>query len=459
MKETIHLLHINDVHSHFDHWEKIIKYMDNHQKRYENAGEVVYKLDIGDHMDRVHPYTEGTMGKCNVQLLNDAGMDGATIGNNEGITLPHEALDHLYRDAHFPVALANLYDEQGERPEWAQPYFIKKTPQGRRIGFIGVTAPFYELYNLLGWKITDPFQEIENVLDELKGKVDLIILLSHLGLPSDEAIAAKHPEITVILGGHTHHVLHTGKKINNTLICGAGKYGMYVGHVEISINEGIISTKATLEDMTNTAQTKDELETEEKLFARGKETLATSILNLERRLDTHWFEPSELPAILCTGMKEWCEADGAFINSGLLLDGVGPNEVTRFDLHRICPHPINPCVLTLTGKELKVILKQTQDPEWPHLQIKGLGFRGKVMGMFVYAGIELKETKQGSIWMIAGEPINDQMEYRIAVPDMFTFGYLFPTVREIERKKYFMPEFLRDLLAWKLSKRDYSTGN
>jgi len=51
------------------------------------------------------------------------------------------------------------------------------------------------------------------------------------------------------------------------------------------------------------------------------------------------------------------------------------------------------------------------------------------------------------------------MEYRIAVPDMFTFGYLFPAVREIERKKYFMPEFLRDLLAWKLSKRDYSTGN
>ena len=33
--------------------------------------------------------------------------------------------------------------------------------------------------------------------------------------------------------------------------------------------------------------------------------------------------------------------------------------VTKFDLHKICPHPINPCVVELTGAELKEVLAQT----------------------------------------------------------------------------------------------------
>ena len=58
MKETIHLLHVNDLHSHFEHWEKIVRYMDEQKELYESAGDIVYKLDIGDHVDRFHPFTE-----------------------------------------------------------------------------------------------------------------------------------------------------------------------------------------------------------------------------------------------------------------------------------------------------------------------------------------------------------------------------------------------------------------
>ena len=44
-------------------------------------------FDIGDYVDRSHPFTEGTIGKGNTQLLNEAGYDAVTIGNNEGITM------------------------------------------------------------------------------------------------------------------------------------------------------------------------------------------------------------------------------------------------------------------------------------------------------------------------------------------------------------------------------------
>ena len=447
MKETIHLLHVNDLHSHFEHWEKIVRYMDEQKELYESAGDIVYKLDIGDHVDRFHPFTEGTMGKGNIELLNAAGMDGATIGNNEGITLPHEALNHLYDEARFPVTVANLYDELGRRPNWALPYFIRTTPQGRKVAFFGVTAPFTELYRLLGWKLTDPYEEIGAVLKELEGQADLIVLLSHLGLPSDEWIAANYPGIHVILGGHTHHILHHGKVIGNTLICGAGKYGMFVGHVEITIDNGEITAVSSLKGMTDEGYTNKEIETANLLYNQGKAELSDVLLNITHPLTTDWFKTSDMPKLLCEGLREWCKTDCAFINAGLLLDGLDKGPITRFDLHRICPHPINPCILTVSGWELLSILAQTENPKWPHFQVKGLGFRGSVMGMFVYDGVE----KIDGEWRIHGERILKRAEYTLAIPDMFTFGYLFPEVKDVKRKRYLMPEFLRDLLGWKLA--------
>ncbi|WP_455660479.1 bifunctional metallophosphatase/5'-nucleotidase [Pradoshia sp.] len=451
MKETIHLLHINDLHSHFEHWERIVRYMDEQKAIYESAGDVVYKLDIGDHVDRFHPFTEGTMGKGNIELLNAAGMDGVTIGNNEGITLPHEALNHLYDEARFPVTVANLYDENGKRPKWALPYFIRTTPQGRRIAFFGVTAPFTELYHLLGWKLTDPYEEIANVLEELEGKADVIVLLSHLGLPADEWIAGNYPEIHVILGGHTHHILHQGRMHGNTLLCGAGKYGMFVGHVEITIDDDEIRAVSALKGMTDEGFTSPEIEMANLLYDKGKAGLGEVLLELSQPLSTDWFKASDMPAILCEALREWCVTDCAFLNAGLLLEGLNEGPVTRYDLHKICPHPINPCVLTLSGGELLSILAQTENPKWPHFQVKGLGFRGSVMGMFVYTGVE----KLDGEWMLNGDRIHQKAEYTLAVPDMFTFGYLFPEVRDVERKRYLMPEFLRDLLGWKLAQSSH----
>jgi 5'-nucleotidase len=119
--------------------------------------------------------------------------------------------------------------------------------------------------------------------------------------------------------------------------------------------------------------------------------------------------------------------------------------VTKQDLHRILPHPINPCLIEMKGAELKEIIKQTFNEEWPHLQVKGLGFRGKVMGRFVYRNIQFN----GHEILIGQKPIDPQKIYKLALPDMFTFGHFFPDLQRLE-KKYFMPEFLRDVLQWKL---------
>lgn len=116
LRETIHIYHTNDMHSHFERWPKIVRYFQNERRRHKKNHEHMVLLDIGDFIDRFHPLTEASDGKANVILLNDAAYDAVTIGNNEGITLSHKQLDTLYAHAKFPVIVANVFYENGERP-------------------------------------------------------------------------------------------------------------------------------------------------------------------------------------------------------------------------------------------------------------------------------------------------------------------------------------------------------
>ena len=133
-------------------------------------GEETLVFDIGDHMDRFQMITEATFGKANVDLLNRLEIDAAAVGNNEGITLPHDELADLYTHAAFPVIVSNLFDEDGHRPEWAKPYVIKTLKNGMTAGILGVTVPYYPVYQKLGWTVTDAEKAFKNHLTISRAK-------------------------------------------------------------------------------------------------------------------------------------------------------------------------------------------------------------------------------------------------------------------------------------------------
>ena len=116
MDEKIIIYHTNDVHSHFNNWPRIKQELKKQREIHRAANETMLTFDIGDHIDRFHPYTEALLGKGNIRMLNESGFDGITIGNNEGITLAHEDLFDLYDEAEFDCIVANLYQEDGKRP-------------------------------------------------------------------------------------------------------------------------------------------------------------------------------------------------------------------------------------------------------------------------------------------------------------------------------------------------------
>ncbi|MCL7749953.1 bifunctional metallophosphatase/5'-nucleotidase [Halalkalibacter alkaliphilus] len=444
--ERVTIFHSNDIHSCFDHWSQMVAHI-----KKERDDHTLY-LELGDHADRSNPITEAMFGKGNIELLNEAKADYVTIGNNEGVTFSKDQLTSLYGEATFPVLLANIVNADGSRLEWAERYVIHTMKNGLKVGMIGLTAPFVHFYELLGWKVLSPIDVLQELLPQLVKKADIVVLMSHLGLKTDEKIANQFMGIDVILGAHTHHVLPSGVTINDTLIAQAGKNGAFLGKVDIQFDrntKSIYRKEAVLLDVKN--QKTDEKT--DQLLNRMKEEasllLSEPVTTLPKSLPVKWQEHTEVGQMLCDAVTEWCGEKVGMLHAGVLLDTLEKGVITKGDIHRICPHPINPCVVTLTGEALEATIKRSLTKELTHLELKGFGFRGKVLGKMLFTGIEIDEEE--SIFIL-GQPLIKDHIYRVATLDMYTFGYIFPAIAESENKHYFMPEFLRDVLAWKLKK-------
>ncbi len=444
--ETIHFFHTNDLHSHFDYWPRMQYYIKEQRLAYAKQGEPSFLLDVGDHLDRSNIYTEATLGKGNVKLLNEAQYDVVTIGNNEGITLAHEDLYHLYDEANFEVVVANLKAKDKENPNWIKPYTILTTKYGTKIGVVGATAMFQVFYEELNWKISEPRNAIINVVKEIKNQVDIILCLSHLGISEDEALAKECQEIDVILGSHTHHLFLEGKMVDQVLLTGCGKFGAYTGHLKIQYDQQqrkVIKKQETVIENAQLPETDYEEKYLESLAIKGKELLNQPVFRTSKIYNKEWFHHSNLSKLFARCLLDFTGADCAMFNAGIFLDGLNKGIVTKYDIHRILPHPINVCVIELSGREILEILLLSENEEWPLLELKGLGFRGRIFGKLLTYDFSLNDQNK---LLIQGQIADLDRQYRLATLDMFTFGYFFPSFKEA-KKRYYFPLFLRDILS------------
>lgn len=457
-EEKIYFYYTNDLHSNFEQWPRVTAFLKEKQDLRKQNKEAYFTMDVGDHVDRSHPITEASSGLANVELLNEAGYDIVTIGNNEGITLSHQELYQLYDKADFQVVCSNLFSMDEFTPFWLKRTHTFTTESGIRIGVLGLTAPFNAFYNLLDWNVENEFDIIESYIEELARETDMIILLSHLGISVDQEISRRYPDIDVIIGGHTHHLLEEGEVVNQTLITAAGKHCYYMGEVEVIWDhekKQIISKEA---DAVSLIDSVKDLKTEEhlqQLLQQANHYLDQVVAVVEEPLEVKWFGETPIIQSLTKVLKRWTNADIAMLNAGVLLDSLPAGAITKGDLHRICPHPINPVLVDLRGDEIVETVRASLSTSFTELKLKGFGFRGEILGEMIFSGIRVETAfhRNGDIYVKQvytenGYPINPDKTYYVATADVFTLGQLLPEIARSAKKQYFVPEFLRDLLAY-----------
>lgn len=448
--ETLTILHTNDIHSHFENWPRIKRYLLAQRAAQQRQGATVLTVDLGDAVDRAHPLSEATLGRANVEMLNQIHYDAVTIGNNEGLGLSHQALNQLYQNANFDVVLGNLCDTQTNAvPRWAQTGKLITTPQGTRVLLLAFTAPFTATYPLNGWTPASVKTALPRLLAHYAEQYDVLVVMSHLGLPTDRWLAKHFPSIDVIIGSHTHHLLVNGETDHGVLVAAAGKYGQYVGEIQLQLKEHrVVTARAT----TVATSTLPSLATDQKQIVgwqrTGEQLLQRRILaEVPQQLRPRWHHQSELTALGLRAITSYAGTDLGMLNGGLFLRDLPAGPVSENELHTMLPHAMHVIRVTLSGRDLWRLIYEMElvRPFLNKYQIQGMGFRGKVFGYIQYQGLTWQPERHQLL--VQGQLVDFQQLYTIALLDHHLFIPFFPTLNISGQTEILFKAFLRTVVG------------
>ncbi len=147
-----------------------------------------------------------TSGQAIVDVLDTFGIDGYAPGNWDWLYGKDRAVE-LFGSGRWGVMAANAYDaDTGERI--FPPHRVYRV-KGVKIGVIGLTAerglPAVPTANV-GLVFTDGEAELEESIDILRNeeKVDIVVLLSELGLAKNTLLVDRIPGVDVVLCSDMH---------------------------------------------------------------------------------------------------------------------------------------------------------------------------------------------------------------------------------------------------------------
>ena len=263
------------------------------------------------------------------------------------------------------------------------------------------------------------------------------------------SMAEMYEDIDVIIGAHTHHVLPEGRKIEGTLLTGGGKWGTYIGHTTITLNQNIpanIETELiTCEALPVEPSDASEVQS---YLVKGKQLLkAKEIADIPVTLVTDWQKETDLVHLGLDAICAYAQCDIGLLNSGLFLDDLKAGVVTKEVMHRILPHPMRLIVCKMTGNIFKQLIWSMEDmrDDLRTKAVTGMGFRGKIFGELVYKGIRVDTTQK--IIYYKGMALSDDQEVRFVTVDHYRFPISFPLIENKGDVELLFPYFLRDVVS------------
>ncbi len=225
-------------------------------------------LDSGDAFQGA-PVFNLFKGEAEMRALSLAGMDGEVLGNHEFDLGAKNLFEKIDAWSQFPHLAANYaWDDAVGRMspslrDIIKPYFIYDL-EGLKVGVVGMgnqdtLSSIYEGGNSLGFRPVDDRLVLEQYTRLLRSQVDLLVVISHIGLDGDEGLSASEaedlnitvPGVDLILGGHLHIVTNPPKLLPNndgsaycetsncqTLLVHSGAFAKFVGRLDLVVRVG-----------------------------------------------------------------------------------------------------------------------------------------------------------------------------------------------------------------------------
>ena len=177
-----------------------------------------------------------------LRALGAMGYDATTLGNHE-FDRGQAFLGRMIDSMAFEVVCANVTSDTCTFPQL--PPYVVLDEDGIRIGFVGVVTnyegpghPAGNASSFEGLEFPDPQAMAMKYAAELRPKVDLLVLVSHMGDDRDVELLGKETRFDVVIGGHTH--VKVDSLVNGTLLTQTGKYLKNVGVTAVRFRGGKI---------------------------------------------------------------------------------------------------------------------------------------------------------------------------------------------------------------------------
>lgn len=384
----LNLLFINDVHGYLNPHNELF-YNANGEytetvggysriaaltKRIRAENEHTLFFDGGDTFHGTHPVVD-TEGEALIPVLNKMSLS-AMVGHWDFAYGPKQ-LKNILSKLHYPMLGINVYNDDGT-------LFLKPTVTLQvahlKIGVIGICSNIIDKtmpqHFSKGLKITNGIEELPTYITQLKAEnADLIILLSHNGLPQDVETLKRVGGIDVCLSAHTHNRLYKPIYVNDTIVIQCGCHGSFLGHLKIEVeNKRITKHEYELIKVSNDIQ--PDLEVQERVnqiltpYQKQGTDIVGSTKSTLHRYDTL---NSSMDALLLNAVKFATNTEISFSNGWRYGAPIVRGNITQDDLFNIIP--MDPVVSTvaLTGQEIINMLEENLERTFAPNPMKQMG--------------------------------------------------------------------------------------
>jgi 5'-nucleotidase / UDP-sugar diphosphatase len=367
-------------------------------------------------------------GKSVIEVMNEMKFDAMVVGNHE-FDFGQKALRDRIGEAKFPILGANVQPDV-QIPGKAellplQPYVIKEL-NGIKTAIIGITTEGMPTMthpkNLTGLKFLSQIETAEKYVKELRNKVDLIIILSHVGYHQDMVLAEKVKDIDIIVGGHSHTKVERPALVGKTVIVQAWEHGKVLGLLDVKVSDGkMTGVKEKLVDIKQSRLNKDDAvdsivnKYSKKVDALLNEVVGETGIDLDgksvRRAETNF---GNLTADI---IRQTSGAQVAIINGGSIRTSIKKGAIKIDDVYTALPFDNYIIAFALTGKQIQETLESAislikeQGGRFP--QVSGITFS--------YAFSENNPPKIKDIF-IAGKPLDHDKQYTVGTNDFLAAG-------------------------------------
>jgi len=456
----IKLLHFNDFHSHVSSFtaqgdvpvfSRVASWLHGTRARYADDPQVVVLASSGGDesggaiFDALLGTTPGSYQvHAGYRLYSEVGVDVGVLGNHD-LDRGFALLAHAIRqDVRFPVLAANVTGSR-ELAACCFPAAIFVV-RGVRVGFIGLVTPaqIRPVPNSQR-RVTDPVEAALNLIPVVRPLCDVLIILSHLGyslnqhsaavrMAGDVELARSLPAgaVHLIVGAHTHNVLNegglsAGNIVNGIPIVQAGKFGQFVGEVDITVREMAVVTHARLTPTIDLPIDEAfEREHVQPLIARVRPYRERTIgrvaddpdLSTDAVRNGFAAGESAFANFIADALASQAQAHGYLVDFAMIdASSVGcglplGRQLTFGDWFEVMPFADTLCLIRLSGRELRTLLqdntRRLDRPGQPHTERGFLHFSQQVR-YAIRLGAAASSAQVEDI-CVNGEPIEDDLE-------------------------------------------------